>query len=294
MPNQYVDNSHWCLVIKARCYFEKAQYKQAIDAFKKARALNSFLNFGLDWYSSALWQMKLESDLSYLSQELKKLDTFCPETWVVLGNTFSLQREHESALNYFSKSTEIDSSYAYGYTLAAHELIVTENYEKAIQLCRRALKENPRHYIAWYRLGSILSRQEKFDMALFHFKKAIDINPNNSVLFCSLAMAHHAKGDKVEAFNHYNKSCSLDPTNLVVKFQLAKLHSEIEEYEHALSLFKEILQVAPREAVVHYEIGLIFKRFNSMDKALQHLSISMDLDPKDRNLIKSAMDSLTQ
>lgn len=43
-------------------------------------------------------------------------------------------------------------------------------------------------------MGQIYFRQEKYDMALVHFKSAALINPLSSVLHCYLAMTLHRQG----------------------------------------------------------------------------------------------------
>ena len=56
---------------------------------------------GLEYYSTALWHLKKQHDLVFLSNTCLKMSLFAPETWCVVGNCYSLQREHETALKFF-------------------------------------------------------------------------------------------------------------------------------------------------------------------------------------------------
>lgn len=76
----------------------------------------------------------------------------------------------------------------YAHSLTGHELVSTENVEKALTCYRHALRLNEKFYNAWYGIGNIYLRQEKFKMAVYHFQKAIEIHPYNSVLYCNLGM----------------------------------------------------------------------------------------------------------
>lgn len=58
--------------------------------------------------------------------------------------------------------------------------------EKAVESFRSAILYNERHYNAWYGLGTIYYRQEKFELAECHFRRALAINPASSVLHCYL------------------------------------------------------------------------------------------------------------
>ena len=61
-----------------------------------------------------------------------------------------------------------------------------EDMEKAVTSFRAAILCNDRHYNAWYGLGTIFFRQERFELSEYHFRRAIQINPSSSVLHCYL------------------------------------------------------------------------------------------------------------
>ena len=44
-----------------------------------------------------------QSELSFLAQEAVALDRLAPETWIVVGNCFSLQKEHDLALQFLKR-----------------------------------------------------------------------------------------------------------------------------------------------------------------------------------------------
>lgn len=50
---------------------------------------------------------------------------------------------------------------------------------QAVACFRMAIRTDRRHYNAWYGLGSIYHRQEKYDMAEYHFRRALRINPQS-------------------------------------------------------------------------------------------------------------------
>ncbi len=47
---------------------------------------------GLELYSTVMWHMKREVELSHLAQEAVQLDRQSPYAWCVMGNCFSLQK----------------------------------------------------------------------------------------------------------------------------------------------------------------------------------------------------------
>ena len=81
---------------------------------------------------------------------------------------------------------------AYAYTLCGHEYSANDDFEKAMAFYRSAIRIDERHYNAWYGLGNIYYRQEKYDFSEHHLRKALAINPCSSPLYCYLGMALHA------------------------------------------------------------------------------------------------------
>lgn len=47
---------------------------------------------GLEVYSTVLWHLKREVDLSHLAQRAVELDRRSPHAWAIVGNCFSLQK----------------------------------------------------------------------------------------------------------------------------------------------------------------------------------------------------------
>lgn len=69
-----------------------------------------------------------------------------------------------------------------------------------------ALNLDVRHYNAWWGLGNIAYKQEKYDNATQNFSKAISINPKNPVLYSFMGMTAAAKRDFSNALKLFEKS----------------------------------------------------------------------------------------
>ena len=51
-----------------------------------------FMLQGMEVYSTVLWHLKAESELSHLAQEAVAWDRRSPHAWAIMGNCFSLQK----------------------------------------------------------------------------------------------------------------------------------------------------------------------------------------------------------
>ncbi len=96
-----------------------------------------------------------------------------------------------------------------------------ENLDKAMVCFRNALKIDSRHYNAWYGLGSIFYRQERLELAEYHFRKSAEINSRNGVLQCYLGIVLHAQNKAMktlEAKQILEQATHIDPKNPQVFF----------------------------------------------------------------------------
>jgi anaphase-promoting complex subunit 3 len=102
----------------------------------------------------------LQVEISHLAQDALSIDRLSPQAWCVMGNCFSLQKEHETAIKFFQRALQIDPNFTYAYTLCGHEYYANEDFDKSLMLHRNAIAHDKRHYNAWCALVSTWSLVE--------------------------------------------------------------------------------------------------------------------------------------
>jgi anaphase-promoting complex subunit 3 len=287
-------NTGWVLHQVGRAHFAMADYANAIRSLQLMEQVEPHRMAGLEVLSTALWQTKREVDLSHLAQRVADFDRLSAEVWCVVGNCFSLQKEHETALTFFRRSIQLDPSFTYSHTLSGHEYFANEDFDKAIACYRDAIRADERHYNAWYGLGAVYYRQEKFDLAEYHFHRACSINPQSSVLICHLGMAQNANGKQYESLDTLQAAFRLDPHNPQAHYQRSLVFQALDRNEEALMELVKVRDAAPREAQIYYSMGRLYKKLGRTEKAMRCFLDALDLDPKDTNLIKSAMEKMDE
>ena len=207
----------------------------------------------METYSTLLWHLKKDVELSFLAHELFDLDRVSPQAWCALGNCYSLQRDHDQALRCFKRATQIDDGLAYAYTLQGHEHLANDDLEKAMSCFRSALSADSRHYNAWYGIGKVYEKSGKNDMALRHYKTAYSINPTNVVLICCVGAAFEKEGNYKQALVHYSKACDLAPGSALSKFRKARVLIGLGKLHVSLNL-RSFCHVA-QATYTDFEIG---------------------------------------
>lgn len=283
-PQQF--NTGWIQTQIGKAFFEMADYKSADAAFRMARRIEPHRVSGMELYSTVLWHLRKETALSYLAHEVIAGDRHSPEAWCVVGNCFSLQKEHDAAIKFFERAVQVDPTFTYAHTLLGHEYVYNEDFGKALVCFRNAIQYDSRHYNAWYGLGTIYYRQEKYDHAEHHFLKATEINPKSPLLLCHLGMVKHAQNRPLEALAVLEKAVGMNQLNpcwVLVKFNKAKVLAALSRHHDALKELEELKQLAPKEASLYFLMGRIYKKLGQADKAMIHFTWAMNLDPRGSN-----------
>lgn len=188
--------------------------------------------------------------LSALCHEMQEMSRNSVETCLALGNCFSQQREHDTAIKFFKRAVQLNDKCAYAFTLLGHEHVQTEELEWGLTCFRTAIRLDPRHYNAWLGLGSIYYKQERYQLADLHFKMAYKINPHSSVVMNFVAVSLQALKKSDEAMKLLNKAIKANPDNPICKFNKAKILFANEKFEDALKELEELKELVPKEAQV--------------------------------------------
>ncbi|KAK7887813.1 anaphase-promoting complex subunit cdc27 [Exophiala xenobiotica] len=275
-----------------KAYYEQAQYVEADKFFVRVRQLAPTRLEDMEIYSTVLWHLKNEIELANLAHELIEVERLSPQAWCAIGNSFSLQREHEQALKCFRRSTQLDSQFAYGFTLQGHEYISNEEFEKALEAYRAAIAADGRHYNAWYGLGKVYEKMGKWSIAEQHYRTAAKINPTNAVLICCIGLVLERLKEPEKALQMYTRACALAPNSALGRFKKARCLMSLGRPRDALTELLVLRDVAPDEANVWFLMGRLYKTLREKANAVRAFTMALNLDPKAAQFIKDAMESL--
>lgn len=277
---------------KGRAFLEAGALHECVRTFEQYLVLNvpGPLD-GLEYYSTALWHMRRDVELNALARHALERDRFSATTWCIAGNAFSLQRDPDSAIEFFLRAAQIDPRSAYACTLAGHEYLYLDNYEAAMRCYQDALCRNSRHYNAWFGIGQIYQRQEKFRLAEKHYQIALDLNPHNSMLWYYLGHVVRVGGARdSDALHSLERALQENARNPVARFELCKLYMQIGRLHDAWKELCALRETVPREAAVYYQMGVVARELG-INKTAELFSMALDLDPK-QPLYRQALLSL--
>ncbi|KAF8638861.1 hypothetical protein AX17_001917 [Amanita inopinata Kibby_2008] len=280
--------SPWVLAMVGKAHYEKLEYTAAERAFKAVRKFEPYRLWDMEIYSTLLWHLQQNVELSFLAQELLNINPRSSQAWIAVGNLFSLQKERSQALTCFHRAAQLDPSCAYAYTLSGHESI-DEDLDRAVTFFQSALRVDPQHYNAWYGLGTCYLRMSKIRLAEYHYRRAVEIHPRNAVLWGCVGMAVERRGDMDNALILFDKAVGLSPENALVRYRRAKILVSMKQFEPAIEDLEYLRNTSPEESNVIFQLAKVYRQLGDEVKSAQTLAVARDISPKSLNKIKKLL-----
>ncbi|KAJ4403406.1 anaphase-promoting complex subunit cdc27 [Neurospora sp. IMI 360204] len=293
LPRSHQDTP-WVLAQMGRTQYEQANYAEADKYFKRLRVIAPTRLEDMEVYSTVLWHLKKETELSFLAHEMIDSVWDSPEAWCALGNAWSLAYDHEQALRCFKRATQLDPKFAYAYTLQGHEHVENEEYDKALTAYRHAIAADKRHYNAYYGIGRVYEKLGNFDKALSHYHAASVIHPTHAVLICCMGSVLHKQKQIKQALPYFTKATELAPRAPDVRLKKARALLQTGQVKAAQTELMILKDLAPDRAQVHFLLGKLSKTLHDKKSAVRHFTIALSLDPKASLQIKEAIESLEE
>ncbi|TFK42994.1 hypothetical protein BDQ12DRAFT_677146 [Crucibulum laeve] len=282
-------NSPWVLAMVGKAHFERQDYASAERAFTAVRTLEPHRLWDMEVYSTLLWHLQRSVELSFLAQELLNINPQSPQAWIAIGNLFSLQKERPQALTCFRRAAQLDPTCAYAYTLSGHESI-DEDVEKSMNFFQSALRADPRHYNAWYGLGSCYLRMSKIRLAEYHYRKAMEIHPRNAVLIGCVALAVERRGDREGALTLFDEAVRLQPDNALVRYRRAKILIAMRRYTAAIKDLTYLRSTTPEESNVVFQLAKAYRLVGDEVNFAKTLAVARDIAPKNLPKMKKLLE----
>jgi predicted Zn-dependent protease with MMP-like domain/Flp pilus assembly protein TadD len=200
---------------------------------------------------------------------------------------------------------------------AADRAYESGDYERALELYRKAI-ESDRHFAdAWHGAGLCLWALRHFDEALRSFNQALQHNPHltlaaldkaalltddlaehraalrvcDKILLKPMessdaadarfiaARAHFRLGNDAAAMEMIEQALELRPRDLEILLWKGHAQFETGDYEAARQTYELALQVEPDDAQAHYDYGLVLEKLGETRAADAEFQRAHDLDP---------------
>jgi len=139
-----------------------------------------------------------------------------------------MKQQFEEAITLYERSIAIHPT-AEAYTFLGWALSYRFEYEKAIELCLKAIEIDPDYGNPYNDIGSYYIHLHKFKEAIPYLEKALQAKRYEArhYAYYNLGRIYERTGEWYKAIEYYKKSIEIDPSYLIADQALKKLRAQM-------------------------------------------------------------------
>lgn len=153
------------------------------------------------------------------------------------------------------------------------------NYDNAIAQYREALKLNPNHRDAMFRLGAVYTQGKRFNEAIPLWQRYIKVTNNAAQSYSNLALCYEMAGRPGEAEQTYKAGIERDPSESTTRNNYGRMLARQGRWDEALAQLSTVL----KPAEVHYNLGTVCEEQGKREEAKAYYRKALELDPNLRD-----------
>ncbi|WP_454254223.1 tetratricopeptide repeat protein [Pseudomonas sp. Marseille-Q8238] len=130
--------------------------------------------------------------------------------------------------------------------LEIHTLLKEKDFSRALDIVynsergviREPYRNDENH--AWYIVGDIFYKKEKYDLAIHAFKNSIEARKEDIQAICALANCYFCIGDIEKAAFYLKEGLQMAPKNASLTYNYGNALFDLERYKEAIRIYKKI------------------------------------------------------
>ena len=125
----------------------------------------------------------------------------------------------------------------------ADEAMQKGDLQKALAIYSEANIKGAKDAETLFKMGYVLSQQDRDDEAIDYYKEALELDPNNTYIHQAMASAYRKMGEFASARNHLNASLDLDDKNPITYYNYGNLLVDMKHFDEAKEMYKKAIEL---------------------------------------------------
>jgi tetratricopeptide (TPR) repeat protein len=151
-----------------------------------------------------------------------------------------------------------------------------DQIDRAAEQYTSAVKKDPRHRQAVFRLGVVYTKRKQYDRAVVTWQKYIDLTGGDPTALANLGFCYELAGRGDEAEAAYLRGIRKDPKNNPCRVNYGLMLARRGRFNEATLQLQAVL--TPAE--VHYNLASVYEWMGRKEQAKLEYRKALHLDPK--------------
>ncbi|HMN04577.1 MAG TPA: tetratricopeptide repeat protein [Flavobacteriales bacterium] len=282
-------------------YLERSEPRKAEKVLSFAKELHPSslaITFAEAVVMMALGRLRKALDLL---DAVEKVEPWNEEVQLHKAGIFSQQRNHRRSVEHYKRALELaEDGLDEIYLDLAFEYENLEDFESAIDCLKQALELNPENEVVLYELAYCYDLAGADEASITFFRNFTNDDPYSSVAWYNLGNVLA----KLERYEESNEALDLaiviDERFSSAWFSKARNLLIAGKYEEAIACYEETLVFDGPQAITYSFIGECYEKMERFEQALINYDQSIALDPEwvdawiGRGVVKDMQDRLPE
>ncbi|GHT18032.1 hypothetical protein FACS189429_3540 [Bacteroidia bacterium] len=264
---------------KANDFYEKGDFKSAIENYSKAIEINpndaeAYYNRGLAKYALGDSQAAIDDYSKAIEINPNYADAYCNR-----GSAKDDLGDYQAAIDDYTKAIEINPNFAEAYCNRGNIKYALGDFQAAIDDYTKVIEINPNYAEAYCNRGNIKANLGDSQAAIDDYSKAIEINPNLADAYSNRGVAKDALGDYQAAIDDYSKAIEINPNYAKAYYNRGNIKSDLGDYQAAIDDYSKAIEINPNYAKAYYNRGNIKSALGDFQAAIDNYTKAIEINP---------------
>lgn len=282
-------------------YLKKGDNDKAIANYKRAITKDP----DEPWYHYLLaTAYKKEGSLNDAINEYKNalaIDLYCPTYQFGLAMTYLLKgmiresietlkeaevpiygvddEEYEEAITLYQKTVKENPKNSLGYQGRGYIYYFKQEYKLAIENFERARGLNEKEFDSYFELGNSYLELGEREKAETYLKKAVQIDPNDFESHMSLGIIFTLKGNYDKAIEEYTTAVKINPESPRALKGLGSVLTWRAQYKEAIEVLKRAIEISPDDTFALISLGEAYSGNRMYEEAIAAYNKAIEIEP---------------
>ena len=201
----------------------------------------------------------------------------------LLGNAYIAINKDDDAICEFKMAIWLNSLDINAYKALCLIYEAQEDYDSAIDVCRKLIKIQPFVSAYYSELAGLLYAKDDIEGAISNYQNALTLDTNANSINRDAQLLGYVlhKGDQNydAAISSYELARVTAPNDVDIYINLGNAFYDKGEYENAQIVYKRALEVEPYNAKIHCNLGYLYWGCGVIDEAIKSYEASISYDP---------------